>query len=272
VADGLSAARAGSPHSRKFFAVIMLLAAIAIAAIGVAIGILLDGGGSSKPASAWSDWSPPDGGIAGEREIASVVAPLYRASPASQLAIVTVQNVNSSATNATGEQVAVRDPNSGTLSPLPGTTAVYSLCGLGAGCEIPVGSPSIERFLLLRREALELALYTFKYISGIDNVVAILPPGRSLVACTRNCPKTKKPATKAVDLAIGFGNQVLKTLLDKPVRDTLPEQVPPLPDQIDVAPEAELVSVVTSHGLFTQQLIQSQDGSQVLVLDPLPPQ
>jgi hypothetical protein len=38
------------------------------------------------------------------------------------------------------------------------------------------------------------------------------------------------------------------------------------------APEAELVSVVTGQALFRQQAVQAQDGSNVLVLDPLPPQ
>jgi hypothetical protein len=38
------------------------------------------------------------------------------------------------------------------------------------------------------------------------------------------------------------------------------------------APEAELVSVITGQALFTQQTIQSQDGTRVLVLNPIPPQ
>jgi hypothetical protein len=37
-----------------------------------------------------------------------------------------------------------------------------------------------------------------------------------------------------------------------------------------VAPEAELVRVITGQLLYRQQLIQSQDGTSVLVLDPLP--
>ena len=59
---------------------------------------------------------------------------------------------------------------------LGGTTAVYNLCGLGTSCAIAAGTPSLAGELLLRREALELALYTFRYIHGVDSVVAILPP------------------------------------------------------------------------------------------------
>jgi hypothetical protein len=38
------------------------------------------------------------------------------------------------------------------------------------------------------------------------------------------------------------------------------------------APEAELVSVLTGEALFQQQTIQAQDGSNVLVLNSVPPQ
>ncbi len=40
----------------------------------------------------------------------------------------------------------------------------YILCGLGANCSIKGGKASTARHALLRREALELALYTFKYV------------------------------------------------------------------------------------------------------------
>ena len=261
------------PHARKFLAVTLVLVGIAIGALGIAAGILLRGSRSKSPtAPAWSAWSPSDGGIAGEREIANAIAPLYRATPASQLAIVTVQNINDSATNPTGTQLAVRN-TSGTLSALPGATSVYSLCGLGPGCQIATGTPSAARLLLLRREALELALYTFKYIGGIENFVAILPPGRTVVGCTGICSKANLPkTTKSVNIAVALPRQALQHFLNQPVRDTLPEPVPPLPEQMDLAPEAELVSVVTAQGLFSQQSVQAQDGSNVLVLDPLPPQ
>ena len=57
-----------------------------------------------------------------------------------------------------------------------------------------------------------------------------------------------------------------------PLTETLPEQIPPTPTTIGQAPEAELVSVLTAQALFQQKVIQAQDGSNVLVLDQLPPQ
>lgn len=265
--------RESSPHSRKFVVVTLALVAVAIAAIVGAILILV-GGGHAGPPPQWSAWSPSQGGIAGERQIADEVAPFYRATPATQLAVVTVQNVSSTGT----EQVAVRDPNNGTLAGLTGTTAIYNVCGLGTNCAIAAGTPSSSRLLLLRREALELSLYTFKYIGNISNVVAILPPGHTSTSnpqkLTPNppAPGTSTTTTAPLDLAVVFQRASLKSFLGQPLRATLPEQVPPLPSQMDAAPEAELVSVVTSQALFKQQLVQAQDGTSVLVLDPLPPQ
>jgi hypothetical protein len=266
--------RTGGPHSLKFLAVTAALVGIAIGAIGVAIAILVDGG-SAGPAPKWSSWSPPDNGVAGERDIANAVAPLYRASPSAQLAVVTVQNYSDT---GTGTQVALRSPNDGTLAALGGTTAVFNLCGLGPNCAISSGTPSTDRLLLLRREALELSLYTFKYIHNVQNVVSILPPGKALTVTTAKL--TAKPPTKAgssaktqpLFIAVAFQRHSLEPFLDRPLKQSLPEEVPPTATTISQSPEAELVSVLTAQALFKQQVIQAQDGSNVLVLDPLPPQ
>jgi hypothetical protein len=174
-----------------------------------------------------------------------------------------------------GDELAVRDQNTGTLSAVSGNSAIYTLCGLGPNCAIAAGTPSAARLLLLRREALELALYTFKYIGSIENVVAILPPGRTTVtaALTKKPPSPGQTATTSqVNLAVVFQRQSLKHFLDRPLRMTLPGDLPPTVAQMPNAPEAELVSVITGQVLFSQRLIQSQDGSSVLVLDPQPAQ
>jgi hypothetical protein len=264
--------RSGSPHSLKFLAATAALVGVALGAVAVAVAILLSGN-SSGPQAKWSSWSPPDSGVAGEREIANAVAPLYRASPASQLAVVTVQNYSGS-----GTQVALRNPTDGTLSALGGMTAVFNLCGLGPNCAISTGTPSANRLLLLRREAFELSLYTFKYIHNVQNVVSILPPGRALTVTTAKLtPKPPAQASKSsksspLFIAVAFQKRSIQQFLDRPLRETLPEEVPPTPTTMAEAPEAELVSVVTAQALFKQQMIQAQDGSNVLVLDPLPPQ
>jgi hypothetical protein len=269
------ASRSLSPHSHKFLAATAMLIGIAVGAIAVAVVVALRGSHSSSSFQ-WSTWQPSDGGLAGEREIADEVSPFYRQSPGSQLVVVTVQNVSGPSTvgaSGGGTQIALRDPTSGTLSAISGNTAVYNLCGLGPSCAIAGGTPSAARLLLLRREALELSLYTFKYINGVQNVVAILPPGHTVQTCTGICSQPNPPkTTKAVDLAVVFERQSLQRFLQQPLHDTLPEELPPTVSQMAGAPEAELVSVITGQALFQQQLVQAQTGGNVLVLTPEPPQ
>jgi hypothetical protein len=169
-------------------------------------------------------------------------------------------------------------PTSSQVSLLGGNTIAYNLCGEGGkDCAIGVGKPSTNRLLLLRREALELALYTFKYISGTQNVVAILPPGHTqdtTSTLSKKLPTSNgsQSATKPVDIAVLFVRQEMSPLLNHPLSQILPEQSPPTVDQMASAPEAGLVDQITARGLFSEQLQQAQDGSGLIVLNPLPPQ
>jgi hypothetical protein len=281
---------AHAPQAAKFRAITGGLIGLAVAAVVIAVVVAAGGrGGAAGSSSAWSNWAPSEGGNLGARDIADHIAPTYRLSAVNQLAVVTVVNLTqqSSATAAastaptatpTGLQVAVRpNPTSNAVSLLPGKTIAFNLCGVASqNCEIGIGTPSSARLLLLRREALELALYTFKYISGTDNVVAILPPGRTqqTSALTKSPPSASSATatTKPIDVAVLFGRQELSFLLKQPLTAALPEQAPPLVSQMTSAPEAGLVAQVTANGLFSERLEQAQDGSSLIVLDPLPPQ
>jgi hypothetical protein len=271
------------PHASKFRAAMGLLVGLAVGALAVAAVILI-GGKKGSSSVQWSSWQPPDSSSQGAREIADHVAPLYRISGTNQLAVVTVVNlanaaaaqaaaVNGTTSPTSGLQVAVQpDSSSSSLSLLNGNTIAYNLCGLGStNCAIGVGAASPNRLLLLRREALELALYTFKYVSGTDNVVAILPPGHTVSTCTL-CAKPDQHATvKPVNIALLFVHDELSPWLSQPLAQTLPEQFPPTVDQMPSAPEAGLVEQITARGMFTESIEQAQDGSNLLVLKPLPP-
>jgi hypothetical protein len=284
----------GSPHAGRFRSLTALLVAIGIGALVIAGAIAAGGRTSSPPAPKWSEWQPTDAGALGARDIADFVAPFYRIDNIHQLAVVTVVNLESAATAAaqqqaaanstaaggvaSGLQVAVRpSPTSSQVSLLGGNTIAYNLCGEGGkDCAIGVGKPSTNRLLLLRREALELALYTFKYISGTQNVVAILPPGHSAQTSTlsKKLPTSNsaQSAAKPVDIAVLFVRQEIAPLLGHPLRLLLPEQSPPTVAQMPSAPEAGLVDQLTARGLFSESLQQAQDGSSLIVLNPLPPQ
>jgi hypothetical protein len=272
------------PHAAKFHAAMGLLAGLGIGALAVA-AVLLIGGKKGSSSVQWSSWQPSDSGLAGAREIADHVAPLYRISGTDQLAVVTVVNLaNSTAAQAalasgtqnqtSGLQIAVQpSSSSGSLSLLSGNTIAYNLCGLGStNCAIGVGTPSANRLLLLRREALELALYTFRYISGTANVVAILPPGHTTSLSCTLCAKPNQHATvKPVNIALLFLHDELSPWLSAPLSATLPEQFPPTVDQVRSAPESSLVEQITARGMFTENIESAQDGTNLLVLKPLPP-
>jgi hypothetical protein len=261
-------------HLSRFRWAFIALILAGLASVGAAVALSASGGRTTATAAgpSWSAWSPPDAGLAGAQEIADYVAPYYRATPAYQLAVVTAVNLNNPASPL---EVVVPSNTSGSLLPLPaGSTVVYNLCGEGSSnCSIGVGQPSVARLLLLRREALELALYTFRYISGTQYVVAMLPPGYTTQSCTGICAKShQKPVTKPLDLALAFERPELAPWLGRPLKTTLPEALPPTVSQMANAPEAELVSVITAHGLFSEKTAQAQDGSTVITLSPLQPQ
>jgi hypothetical protein len=281
--------RSRAPHAAGFRALTAGLIGLAVAAIVVAVVIASGGrGGAAGSSAAWSDWAPPDGGNLGARDIADHIAPGYRLSAVDQLAVVTVVNLTdqtsaaaaaaattTEATSPTGLQVAIKpSPTSSSVSLLPGKTIGFNLCGIaGQNCAIGIDSPSSARLLLLRREALELALYTFKYIGGTDNVVAILPPGRTeQTSALTKTPPSSNASTRPVNIAVLFSRPELSLLLKQPLAEALPEAVPPQVSQINTAPEAGLVAQVTANGLFASRLEQAQDGSSLIVLDPLPPQ
>lgn len=284
--------RRSSPHASRFRLLTGVLVACAVAALIIAATLAVQGRPHHAAGSRWSQWSPPSKGTDGAREIADYVSPLYRISATNQLAVVTVVNLQSAAQTqaqaqaaangttppqSSGLQVAVRpNPSSSAVSLLTGNTIAYNLCGIGSSnCAIGVGQPSTARELLLRREALELALYTFKYLGSTQNVVAILPPGHEQVtsSLTKTLPKSSGSSdSKPVDIAVLFQRQELAPLLAQPLSATLPEQIPPTVSQMPSAPEAGLVEQVTARGLFSEQLQQAQDGSNLIMLNPLPPQ
>lgn len=260
-------------QSRRFRWAVAGLFGLALCALGAALVLAGTGHRSSAGKGDWSAFSPQDSGLSGAQEIADYVAPYYRATASDQLAVITAVNLQNP--NNPLEVAVPASGNQGGLVPLsPSSTIVYNLCGVGSSnCSIGVGQASASRLLLLRREALELALYSFKYLNGIDSVIAILPPGHTVQGCTGICPKPQTPTTtKPLDAALAFDRSELKPWLDRPLRNTLPETLPPSVSQMQSSPEAELISIITAHGLFSEHTEQGQDGSRVIVLSPLPPQ
>jgi hypothetical protein len=244
------ATRGESPHRWRFLFVYGTLgAALALALVGVVIYA----GRSISPGPTWSAWKPHGGGLGAAKEIAQHVGGGYRLPGGKQLV-----DVIAKVPSVTAKQTipinffSVRGPKGvgDALVPVSSSDSMtFSLCGLGQACSIPTGKSSAARGVLVRREILELALYTFKYVPGVKNVVAFQPP------------VIGKP-----QYAVYLQKDDLFQQLKLPLVRTLSATVP-LPSTI--APrESQVIDSVLKSRIFTSSFAQSQQGDLLLVLRP----
>ena len=146
-------------------------------AIGAAVYVAT-GSGNGAP-DGWSGWKPTtDDGEKAAKQIATHVGREYRLADGSQIVGVQGGPLEIDALGLTVPlSIAMKTaPQGGDIDFIDGKGLLYTLNGLGPKGSVRGGKPSEQRLLLLRREALELALYTFRYISDVDEVVALLPP------------------------------------------------------------------------------------------------
>jgi hypothetical protein len=238
---------------------------IAYGVLGVILGgaaagfglLMMTGAGTGDDGSdgGWSDWRPTAKGEAGVDQIANFVAKQYKLPSGRQLVAVVadeplVQNQVPVSNVAIDNGVQDADGNRYTIHDTGGDF-MYVLCGLGQNCAIPEGKASMDRHRLLRREALELALYTFRYVAGVDGIIAFLPPRRG-----------QRPQ----DL-LYFRKNDFQEHLDRPLRMTLPSVKPPQPNKIP-EDERKTIDQLTTRNLFKYEFTQAPDASAILVLKP----
>lgn len=158
----------------------------------------------------WSAYQPKGTGMERAQDIANHISRRYREG-GETLAAVNAQRpvINSAPVDAFAISKAPTSRVGGGIEKLePADNAIfYVFCGSGERCAIP-GEPSPERSLLLHRQSLELALYTFKYMDDVDSVVTILP------------------RVGDINTAGYFKRTAVRGLLDKPVYETLPSPGP----------------------------------------------
>lgn len=243
-----------SPHRLRFGFIYGALGTVLVVAI---VGLTVFATRSISPAPKWSTWHPKGGGLGAAHEIADHVSQRYHLPNGDQLVDVIAQapSVSPSTGTIPIHFVAIRGVK-GTkdqLYPVSATNSVmYSLCGLGPSCAIASGKPSVERGVLVRREILELALYTFKYVGGIDNVLAFMPA---------TAGKTTKYVVylRHSDVA-GELKQPLATMLGKHV--PLPKAIP--------ARETHVIDTTTTRRVYSFGVAQAPQGDLVFVLAPVP--
>jgi hypothetical protein len=150
------------------------LAGVVVCAAAVTVVLVLASSDDGPPlAKNWSTWQPESTEmLEGAQAIASHVGPQYELDDGARLT-----KVRSSGLELDGAPlgVAVR-PTGDELQFLEGDGLLYVLNGLGPGGTVAGGKATKERGRLLMREALELSLYSFRYLDDVTMVGVLLPP------------------------------------------------------------------------------------------------
>jgi hypothetical protein len=227
------------------------------AAVAVLLAVVLIAGlGGDDAPSGWSTWRPTaDDDYAAAEQIASHVQAQYRGADGNQLVMI---ESGPPEVASTPLSIALRTaPQGGDIEEIDGKGVMYTLNGLGTNGSVKGGNPSAARLALLKREALELALYTFRYVEDVDNVVALLPPPPQ----REGQPPTQQPAVQALFFRPGD----LKRQLERPLRVTVQG---PTPRPETLAPgEANAITKMTHQNTFAASFIQAQNAHVFLVLD-----
>ena len=239
------------PYQSRFQLVLGVLLGIGMAAVAAtAIFVASDDPAPRESTVRWSSWTPTaKDGEAAVAQIAKHVGRQYSLPSGNQLVAVRGGPLELGGLPVT---IALRSTTQtggdGSISVVDGEGVLYTLCGLGKDCAIKEGKKSVERHLVLRREALELALYTFRYIENIDVVVAMLPPA---------------PGDKPTQ-AMFFRRKSLEPNVARPLSQTLPGTAPEINKLREG--EATFIDRLTAPNLFAFDLVQGQDPRVILVL------
>ena len=154
--------------------------------------------------------------------------------------------------------------HSSTITDITGNRLVYTFDGLGANRQIEGGKPSTTRLKVIHREALELALYTFRYLPDAESITMLLPPppptedeekADALAAAAGQTPKQKPLPT------LFYRPGDLKPQLQVPLGQTIGPKVPST-DSFS-GPEADTIETL----VLSNRFLFSQTGNFKFVLD-----
>lgn len=245
----------GTLYFGRFYLVYVVLGLVVCAAVVGGVIAARSGGGSAG-GQAWSTWRPGGGGLGLAQQIASHVGGEYRLGDGTQLAAVVASApvVSLAGHDYSVGTVAIhggRNVSDTVASISRSNTVLYKVCGYGTSCSFATGTPTAARSRLVRREIVELALYTFHYESAIDNVIAFMPPASS----------TTQPVMVFLQRA-DFGSR-----LSEPLSRTLSPQTP---TASKMSPsDRAAVDELTGTRSYSWSFQQAQDGNAIFVLRKL---
>ena len=232
-----------------------LTAVLVVAIVGVVIVARRPGPPKPQP---WSSWKPQSGSVTKmTQEIADHVAPRYKANAAGDqlVAILPGDPEVTRGTKVTKISAIgfLRSANATQFDRVVRTSGNVQdqFCGIGSECSIAKGAPNAQRERLVRREALEVALYTFKYVPAVNAVIAYMPP----------------PAGSQPNTLLYLERSNLSHELSTPLARTLPLDAPPLPTDPDKK-ESAAIDRLTIPVEYSFQFQSLNDGTEALVLTP----
>lgn len=191
-APGRAERARASAYYFRFSVAYALLALVAVAGIAALVVVLTRPGTARE--TRWSTFEPTGSPIAKARQIATQVSSEYKLPTGRKLLTVVPSPLQTTRfLQSDSGQVSVEVPIStvaveadastgaheeGDFTAFDaGSTVAYQMCGFGStlqNCGI-VSEVTANRGQLLRREALELSLYTLKYVPGTNAVLTYLP-------------------------------------------------------------------------------------------------
>jgi hypothetical protein len=255
-----------SGYHLRFSLVYALLAAVAAGSIAALVVVVTRP--DATKAQNWSKFEPTGSAIARTRQIATQVSREYKLQAGHKLAAIVPSPLQTTRfLQGDSGPVSVEVPIS-TLAVQPdvstgkheegdyklynaATTVAYQMCGFGTtaqNCAIS-GTATTARGQLLRREALELALYTLKYVPGTNAVLTYLPPRADQAA----------PPTSVL-----VARNDVKAALDEPLSHTLTPRSIALGDRPADFTEVDRLTLPRLYTYDYQTL--PGDGTAILVL------
>jgi hypothetical protein len=260
-----------SPFRTRFGFVVGALLGIGVAA-AVAFFVVLGSPARQdgvQLADHWSRWYPPSRDVvAAASAIANHVQTAYKRDDGKQLVSVhggPLYVLNQGTPIPFGIKLL---PSDGTILDLGSNGVFYTLTGTGKGGEITGEKASAARHRLLRREALELALYSFRYVDNITMFVALLPETSPKASAKAKKGKAAKAMAKAAPQlqAVFFRPGDLKHELQTPLSATLNPLRKLQPKTLAPA-ESERIDKLTESNLFLARFQPQPDGQLYLLLD-----
>jgi hypothetical protein len=239
-----------SPFHSRFGFVWGALAGILVCAAATTVLLATTGGDNGpKLAADWSSWKPDTNRMVdGAADIAAHVQSEYKLDSGDQLVAIRSGEI---ALGDTDLGVAVR-PKGGELQLLEGDGLLYVLAGLEPGGVLP-GKATTKRGQVLMREALELALYSFRYLEDVTMVAVMLPPSKQATG-------TDTPQSRVVFYRPGD----LLDELQVPLTSTLPAKVPTA--KTLSKREAAQIDSLTLRNLFLASIQPLESDLSYLVL------